>query len=152
MAIHCAICQWLAQIFEYSNVFMKCSLNIIFICICVLSLIQVYLDICLVNSWASKYIWIFIRSIHGHSNIFWYLCRPISCTILPYADHSWPIWINWDQCWYILTCFSKDTHILMIFFLIKWPAYMICIHIHGFSSIRIDSDIGSVNSWASEYI
>ena len=34
---------------------------------------NIYLDICLVNTELSKYIWILIWSIHVHPNIFCYL-------------------------------------------------------------------------------
>ena len=89
--------------------------------------IWTYLDICLINSWAFKYIQIFFG--------------PIACAFLPYADHCWPIWTILDQFEPVWTCFIRDTQLLLIKIIIKWTVYIKHIHICGFSSVRVYSDI-----------
>ena len=152
------------------------------ICICVFSLIWIYSVICSINSLASEYICNFIHSILGHPNIFIYFFGPISCVILPCAEHSWPIWTRYDLFEPVLTCLSKDTQIWMINIQIQRPAYIKDIYIHLFVGffpseysriffgsnlghpnilrylfnqilgIRIYLGICSVNSLVSEYI
>ena len=89
----------------------------------------------------------FVCSILGHPNIFIYFFGHISWIILPYADHSWPIWTMCDQFESGLTCLSVNDQCSN-----KWPAHIKHIHICGLSPIRIYEDILLVRSWASKYI
>ena len=116
--------------------------------------IQIYLDIQLVNCWASKYIRIF----------FWtyFMC---------YFTICWPVMTNlerifFDQFWYDMTCFSKDTQIWLInvchkraciFYLYSyWLLFLrpnIFRYLFGeLLGIQIFLDICSVHSWTYEYI
>ena len=89
-----------------------------------------------------------LMTLLGQWNICGYLFKPISCTIVPYADHFCPIWTI-VVCF---TCFSTDTQILIISYSKKQQRLIYIICICGFSSVCIYSYFCLVNSWTSKYI
>ena len=110
--------------------------------------------------YAYLYLWyfLFIRSFLELPNIFewfgkflslkinWKICLVNSWaskyTLLAHLDILWPILS-------VLICFSEKTYILVHK---KLPTYTICIHICGFSSAQIYSDIHSIISWPSQLV
>ena len=118
--------QWWAHIFKYLNILThKYNFN--------------------------SYLWLFLDT-----NIFRYSFGPF-LGIQIYSDicldafhvQFYNMLNNLVVFWHVLVMTHKFEWLIIP---LKFAAYIICIHIRGFSSVRIYLDIHAVNSWASEYI